>query len=207
MIVDNIELIEPLLKFDKKGQTCFMVQIMQRKKDGNEVKVHGSNRNRTVKTYHFYTKEYFELKKEEIREICEFFNARAYININPKPLMSILFKLSQMITDTIKTMWHGDHPMSLVGLVDSAIAQTVAKKSDDTWVIDIDEEEMPFVDDIMEIVTRAKSDFNENIIAELPTVSGKHFITHRFDCRELIEKYPKEGLIKRNSNTLLYANV
>lgn len=207
MTVDNIEQISPLLQFNPNGQDCIMVQILQRKKDGNAVKVHGSNRNRCVKTYHFYTREQFEMKKQEIRDICEFFNARAYINLNPKPLMEILFKLSQMVMDTIRTMWHGDHPMSLVGLVDSAIAQVTPVKSKATWIIDIDEEDLPHKEEIIKALHSCKSGYDNIIIDQIPTVHGVHLITHRFDTLYFLKKYSKPDFVKKNSYTLLYAQV
>ena len=47
-MIDNLELIKPLLEFNKENDFYF-IQILQRKKDNPEV--NGLNNSRTVKSY------------------------------------------------------------------------------------------------------------------------------------------------------------
>ena len=52
MIVDNFDIIKDIITFNNKDEFYF-IQIVQRKKDGNNNQV-GSNGYRTIKTYYIF---------------------------------------------------------------------------------------------------------------------------------------------------------
>lgn len=201
MIVDNFDLIKPLLKFDN-NKLIIQVQVLQRRKDAS-TNSKGSNRNRTIRSYHFYSMKQFEEKIDEIKGLCNYFNARAYININPKGLLEIMWKLNLMTIETIKCIANSNTIVGLHGIVDSAIAQVSAKKEYDTWMVDVDD--LSQKEAMIEEINKAKSGFDKNFIIEIPTVSGCHLITHRFDARQFTQKFP--NTLKKNSATLLYCNL
>jgi hypothetical protein len=84
--VNNFDRISNLLSFD--GKTIYLVWLVVRNKD-KSTELKGNNRNRTIKSYYFTTKEHFESRWDEIIKLCKTFNCRAYIGINGKPLKSM----------------------------------------------------------------------------------------------------------------------
>jgi hypothetical protein len=127
--------------------------------------------------------------------------------MNPKPLLKTLFTLQEIVIDTIKGTLDNTVPVSLKGVLDSAIMKT-SVKNDKLWVIDIDSKDEELVQKVTEIVNNSRSGFAPNIVCQIPTVNGIHLITHPFDVRDFYTKIsPQESEIKKDALTLLYAYV
>ena len=77
--VDNFEKIKRLLQFDDTGDLFYFIQIMQRKKDGEDIK----KNNRIIMNYYITSLDYLNDREDEIKTLCKIYNARAYIGINP----------------------------------------------------------------------------------------------------------------------------
>jgi hypothetical protein len=127
--------------------------------------------------------------------------------MNPKPLLKTLFTLQEIVMDTIKGTLDNTVPVSLKGVLDSAIMKT-SVKNDKLWVIDIDSKDEELVQKITKIVNNSRSGFSPNIICQVPTVNGVHLITHPFDIRDFHANISsQEAEIKKDALTLLYAYV
>lgn len=197
MVIDNFNLIKPILHFEPSHKSIILVYLVSRKKDGN-TKVNGSNRVRTIKSYYFQSIEYLEEKINEIRTICSAFNCRAYICIQPKLMKKVLFTLQRITMDGIEGMMSADNKIHLTGFLDSAVMKTTALAKYKYWVVDVDQEEK---DSIIEQIKQRRHGEGEVIKAVLPTVQGWHIITTPFDSRDFeIEN----GEIKKSGLTLLY---
>ena len=61
MIIDNFDLISNILEWNNKDEFYFL-QIIQRKKDGNETG-RGNNGARLIKAYYIFNKEQLERKR------------------------------------------------------------------------------------------------------------------------------------------------
>ena len=89
-MVDNIESIRKILKFDKFGE-FYYISIMQRNKDG--VKVASSHDNcRRIRTFYVFSLEEFDKIIPFIKEICDKINARCYIELNRKNIFQCLLE-------------------------------------------------------------------------------------------------------------------
>lgn len=197
MVVDNFDLIKPILHFEPSHKSIILVYLVSRKKDGN-TKINGSNRVRTIKSYYFQSIEYLEEKMDEIRTICSAFNCRAYICIQPKLMKKVLFTLQRITMDGIEGMMSADNKIHLTGFLDSAVMKTTALAKYKYWVVDVDQEEK---DSIIEQIKQRRHGEGEVIKAVLPTVQGWHIITTPFDSRDFeIENVE----IKKSGLTLLY---
>lgn len=197
MVIDNFNLIKPILHFEPSHKSIILVYLVSRKKDGN-TKVNGSNRVRTIKSYYFQSIEYLEEKMGEIRTICSAFNCRAYICIQPKLMKKVLFTLQRITMDGIEGMMSADNKIHLTGFLDSAVMKTTALAKYKYWVVDVDQEEK---DSIIEQIKQRRHGEGEVIKAVLPTVQGWHIITTPFDSRDFeIENVE----IKKSGLTLLY---
>ena len=79
-MINNIELIKPLLNFDNEGD-FYMLYVFKRKKDQPEGEKDNHQSVRTIKSYCVTSIEYLEKRYDEVIQLCEVFNARAYIHV------------------------------------------------------------------------------------------------------------------------------
>ena len=80
-MIDNFELIKPLLTFPN-DDIYYQLQILRRGKDHPELPA----ANRMIKAYFICSLEGLDYVEQEIKDLCKFFGARAYINLTPKSI-------------------------------------------------------------------------------------------------------------------------
>lgn len=188
-MVDNINLIRDMLKFDENGE-FYYISIMQRNKDG--VKVASSHDNcRRIRTFYVFSLEEFDRVVPFIKEICDKINARCYIELNRKNIFECQLECIKRLAECIQ---HGTTKSRAI--MDSVVAGAPSK--DKLWMIDVDRSGGD-VDDIIDYVGYHKGEVH----TILQTVNGCHIITSRFDPREFNFK---DAELKRNAFTLLYYN-
>ena len=176
-------------------KSIIWIWVVMRAKDNAE------HKERTIKSYHIQSLDDFDYKKDEIIELCKRYHCRAYICINPKPILNVLFSLQSIVMENIKNEVNGGSSMLLKGILDSAVMKS-GSNGNKFWIIDVDSEDDEEQISIFNKVDNAQSGHDHNIIERVKTVHGVHYITHPFDTRVLegtgVEA-KKEGL------TLLYA--
>ena len=176
-------------------KSIIWIWVVMRAKDNAE------HKERTIKSYHIQSLNDFDYKKDEIIELCKRYHCRAYICVNPKPVLNVLFSLQSIVMENIKNEVNGGSSMLLKGMLDSAVMKS-GSNGNKFWIIDVDSEDAEEQTSIFNKVDNAQSGHDHNIIEQVKTVHGVHFITHPFDTRVLegtgVEA-KKEGL------TLLYA--
>ena len=89
MTIDNFNAVAPWFDNLSDQGDFFFVQVMQRNKEKNNVGSSGY----VIKDYHFFDKETFLSKKEEITTLCKAFNARAYFWINPRNCKEVKYEI------------------------------------------------------------------------------------------------------------------
>jgi len=80
-MIDNFKLIKSFLEFPN-DDIYYHLQILRRGKDHPDM----SAANRVIKSYFICSLESLDYVEEEIKKLCEFFGARAYINLAPKSI-------------------------------------------------------------------------------------------------------------------------
>lgn len=191
-MVDNIESIRKILKFDKFGE-FYYISIMQRNKDG--VKVASSHDNcRRIRTFYVFSLEEFDKIIPFIKEICDKINARCYIELNRKNIFQCQLECIKRLVECIE---HGTTKSRTI--MDSVVAG--APSRDKLWMIDADGYKPDNITNIIEYIKENRGVY----FITIPTVNGCHIITSRFDPRFFNESF-KDCEIKRNAFTLLYYN-
>lgn len=207
-MIDNLHLIKPLLNFTNPGDFYHLL-ILKRKKDQSTDKANHQS-SRTIKTYSVESIDYLESKYDEIKDLCEYFKARAYIHVNKQNHADIGLNMITKIAERIKS---GQINQKYV--FDSVVGEV--KLLENRWVVDIDQHEVsPLMIAHIEYgcrpITQFKYDENgfENgyinspkVEAIIPTLNGYHLITKRFDKLEFLKKYPDIDIQKKNP-TILY---
>lgn len=199
-MINNIELIKPLLNFEKPGD-FYMLYVFKRKKDQTTDKANHQSV-RTIKTYCIDSIEYLEKRYEEIQQLCEMFKARAYIHIQKQNHHDVAMN---MITEIVHRIQSGQ--INQQHVFDSVVGQI--KTSEKRWIVDIDTKDQEVVHRIAKLVDMVRPE-GPKIQAVIPTKSGYHLITSRFDVMEF-NKYMNLGgeapdIQKKNPTLLYYPN-
>lgn len=200
-MIDNKELIKPLLTFPHKDNFYF-VQIIQRKKDHKGVALGGSNNNsRLIKAYYITSAEKLEIHWEEMITLAKVFNARVCINLNPRSFEKTAFAVLQKIANQMSNKDFYNVRKSY-----DSVCGIYQDEQDKRWLIDIDEEDLPNLEQIRKDVVEIQGEIRNReyrILAELPSKSGIHLITNPFNLAKFSAKWP-DIEIHRNNPTNLY---
>ena len=189
-MINNLELIKPLLKFESDDDFYYL-QILQRKKDPNPIGLGlgTSNNARTIKNYFISNVEYLERKMPEIIALCNLFNARASIRLNKRSYKKVGYRALQKIANT---MANGEFE-HLKSSYSKACGTGHNAGKNKTWVIDIDKEDLDKFEDLIAVLTTpALRPEGEKIIATIPSKTRLHLITKPFD----IKQFKESGYVK-----------
>lgn len=195
MTVDNFDQIEKLLNFENDGE-FYMIQIMQRGKDQNDGRASSSVR--IIKSYFVKSIEYLEDRKEEIKALCEFFNARACIVLNKKNHKQVSMKGLELMAHSIA---HEEYH-TFRTIFETACGQTGSCDGNKTWIVDVDNIEDK--DEIINVLNQCEPFEYEKIVDEIPTPHGLHLITRPFNKKKFRDLYGKEIDIHDGTPTVLY---
>ena len=198
-MINNLEIIKPLLNFEKKGD-FYMLYVFKRKKDQPEGERDNHQSVRTIKTYCIESIDHLEKRWDEIIQMCEMFKARAYIHVQKQNhfdvSLSMMVQLAQKIQD-------GNHNQK--GLFDSVVGQI--KTQEKRWIVDIDTKDQSEMFAVTDFINHEcmPNDFNK-VMHVIPTKNGYHLITKRFDVKTFSDNYPEIDIQKKNPTLLYYPN-
>jgi len=199
-MINNIEIIKPLLNFEKAGD-FYMLYVFKRKKDQPEGERDNHQSVRTIKTYCIESIDHLDRRYDEIIQMCEMFKARAYIHVQKQNHFDV--SLSMMV-DLAQRIQNGNHNQK--GLFDSVVGQI--KTQEKRWIVDIDTTSHHIQNMIINTIETIKPIGDSKIIAQIPTKNGIHLITKRFDSMEFDKQLKQRGEelpdIQRKNPTLLY---
>ncbi len=210
-MIDNFELIKSLFYFNEANNMFFHLQIVQRAKDhkGESKKVKES----AIKTYFIRSREHLDRVKEEVVSLCEYYGARAYINIAGKDFKNLqdllLAKLAEYnLNGTVRDPRR---------ILNSAAGEL--KSRNPKWVVDIDDVSMinAIEDKLFELYAEAwkkkGSDISvealkvvgyDYIYAQIPTKQGIHLIVRPFNLQAFHKAFPDVDIHKNSMGTVLY---
>ena len=195
-MIDNIEQIKELLNFENEGD-FYMLYVFKRKKDQTTDKANHQSV-RTIKSYCIDSVQHLEKRYDEIKQLCEMFKARAYIHINKQNHKDVAMN---MLTEIVNRIQSGQ--INQKHVFESVVGQV--KMHEKRWIVDLDTTDENEVDRMSKVinVTRPEGDKIEAII---PTKSGYHFITKRFDVEMFKNLYPYTDIQKKNPTVLYIPN-
>lgn len=195
-VINNIEILIPLMRFEDPDE-YYHLQILKRKKENPEL---GSN-SYVVKTYYVQNEQYLRDKMDEIAQLCDFHNARAYINLSPRSFERIAFHTLKKVTDIIM-----NRDYKSVRKAYESVSGEYGNGKRKKWVVDIDSFDREYIERVKSDVLAFQVDAKQVPIAvEIPTKNGLHLITNPFDVRKIKSVYPELDLHKNNP-TILYMN-
>ena len=196
-MINNLELIKPLLNFENEGD-FYMLYILKRKKDQPEGERDNHQSVRTIRSYCIKSVEQLEKRYDEVMMMCEMFKARAYIHIQKQNhrdvSLNMMVALAQRIQD-------GNHEQQ--NLFDSVVGQL--KTLEKRWIVDIDTTDYHAVTELSQFITSLRPE-GVKVESVIPTKNGYHLITKRFDVMEFKKQYPGIDIQKKNPTLLFLPN-
>ena len=193
-MIDNLNIIKPLLNFSEEGD-FYMLYVFKRKKDQPEGERDNHQSVRTIKTYCVDSVEYLEKRYDEIKTLCGIFNARAYIHVQKQNHRDVSLEMMIALAERIK-----NGATNQKGLFDSVVGQI--KTHEKRWIVDVDTKDQEEVHRIAGAIDFIRPEGGK-IEAVIPTKNGYHLITHRFDVKAFGNFCPGVDVQKKNP-TLLY---
>jgi len=196
-MINNLELIKPLLNFEDEDD-FYMLYIFKRKKDQPEGEKDNHQSVRTIRSYCIASIEQLEKRYDEIIQLCEMFKARAYIHVQKQNQFDVSLNMMVALAQRIQD---GNHNQK--GLFDSVVGQI--KTQEKRWIVDIDVKDFDYVTELADYIDSLRPE-GEKIEAVIPTKSGVHLITKRFDVKTFNEKYSDIDIQKKNPFFSSYHN-
>nr|DAU35309.1 MAG TPA: hypothetical protein [Caudoviricetes sp.] len=199
MTIDNFNIVAPWFDNLSDQGDFFFVQVMQRNKEKNNVGGY------VIKDYHFFDKETFLAKKEEITTLCKAFDARAYFWINPRNCKQVQYEI---IREALEAIELGTH--KLFKCVSKAIGRKRCNRYKSKWILDFDTKDWSLINKYLDLVRKCRPNVNK-ILYYVPTVNGIHVITLGFDLEQFkqelaIAKLDNIDIHKDNPTILYYSN-
>jgi len=207
-MIDNLELIRPLLNFTDEGD-FYMLYVFKRKKDQPEGEKDNHQSVRTIKTYCIKSIEHLEKRYDEIIHVQKQNHRDVSLN---------------MMVELAQRIQNGQHNQN--GLFDSVVGQI--KTQEKRWIVDVDMKDENVLMRIMKLINNSckpldivnethlhKSDgsvqvtydYDPKVIKVIPTKNGYHLITKRFDVMSFNKIMSLQGDvpdIQKKNPTLLY---
>lgn len=174
-MVDVLDSIKDLLIFESEDDFYYL-QILQRKKENEKL---GSN-SRVIKNYYIKSYEHLVKNYEEIKTLCNVFNARASLRLNKRSFERVAFKNLENIANTMQNKTYN----SIRASYDRACG-LLNNSKEKKWIIDVDKEELKFLDIIIKTIKECEPlNLGEKVYVQLPTKSGIHLITRPFNVKQ-----------------------
>ena len=196
-MIDNFELIKSLLEFPN-DDIYYHLQILRRGKDHPELPA----ANRVIKAYFICSLESLDYVEDEIKKLCEFFGARAYINLTPKSIkkttmLQLKYLAQRAYEGDFKKIWKSWN--TCAGEI---------KGEEPRWVVDVDYSDNYPIKDKINNIRHLIDDLmpktlDGRFIYEIPTKNGSHLITTPFNLQQFKKEYPDID-VHKNNPTLLY---
>lgn len=197
-MVDNFDIITPLLKF-QDSDTFYFLQLLARRKDNPEQE----KSEKVIKNYYLYSANDLDKLKTSIIEHCHKNNARAYIRLNARNAKQCALQCMKRIAELVISEQYKD-----VRNVYDSVAGEYHADADKKWLIDIDsniDENVKNLESWEFITNPSLPKQKIDIVAKIPTVSGLHMIVRPFRL-DMFNKEPMfKGIsIHKDNPTILY---
>ena len=200
MEINNFDLILDQLSFNNRDEFYF-VQVIQRRKDGNEG-LHVRSGYRLIKSYYIYSKQELIDLKDRIIELCRNNNARAYINPNVRNAKEVALECIKKYADLVLN----DNSFMGNNIWDSSCGCTRARGYKALCIIDVDN--LEHLETIKTIINSCQGAPGERIKYVVPTVHGCHLITYGFNREEFNNRLRETEVgyvdVHKDNPTLLY---
>lgn len=199
-MINNFEILKKHMDFSDPDKFYYL-QILARSKDGH------NKATKVIKNYYISNEEYLESHKNQIIDLCNFFNARAYLRLNRRSYkMVALENLKQLANSLANEQYH---------FVQKSFSKACGRtnvEENKIWIvdIDIDKNDSWLSKSILEISNKIKDLQSQirgkdyKVLGMIPTPNGYHVLSNPFRKDVFMEFFPDLS-IHTDNPTILYA--
>lgn len=186
-----------------EGDTYFVVELIHRGKDNPDMPA----ANYHFKNYYIRKVEDLDKYENEIKQLCDIMNMRAYASVNYKSFKQVTLNT---LAELARRVANNDFKKNYN--VYESCSGSYINSQNKRWVVDLDDCKINdlFVVCIEDYINKCEPLDVEKIIARVPTRSGVHLITKPFNRKQFSDKckiHAEIPDIKKNHLTLLYENL
>lgn len=206
-MVDNFEKIRSLLRFDNPGDDFYYIQVIKRRKENPSM----SKNSRDIRSYYISSLEHYDSLISELKELAELFNARVYINVNPRSFKNIANYVAREVSNYLLN----ENYRSIPNVYNSCCGRygKVGNKRK-YYIVDIDFNcSDGFIREVMNDLNNKYLPKDTNKVKLInKTVNGYHILVSQFDVNSFMRDYSHMNIgsdkkkidVLKNQNTLLY---
>ncbi|MBR1449668.1 MAG: hypothetical protein IJ588_14985 [Prevotella sp.] len=186
----------------------YVIELMRRGKDNPDLPA----ANYHFRNYYIYSWRDLDRYEQEIKQVCQMLNLRAYCSVNYK-------RMSQVALDTLAESARriAAHDYKRFYSIFESCSGKYVERGDELWVVDIDDvTDEPVLAAVRRYIRTMQSGYADPVVYTMPTRSGVHIITRPFNLKQF-----KDGFweaitaqynidvpdVKKNHLTLLYENL
>lgn len=202
-MVDNFKELKQYMDFSDE-EKFYYLQILARSKDGND------KATKVVRNYFINNEEYLDSHKQQIKDLCNFFNARAYLRLNRRSYRDVAFEDLKQLSNLLAS--------GQFQAVQKSFSKACGRKNSEKnkiWIVDIDD---PFpeytmektiftvVSTIKELQSEIQKDYK--VLGVVDTVNGKHILSNPFNVKKFNDTFGEISPdIHKDNPTILFANI
>ena len=195
MVINNLDIIKPLLKWEDTNDFYF-VQVLIRKKDNPDNKFYKT----VISTFYVSSMESLDNLFPEMILLAKYRNARVYINLNRRNYEQLGLQMIKKVADGLINKSYKDIRNAYSSICGSFFVEKTKK-----WIIDTDGYTPQQIHAMKDLI----SELGGIIYETIPTVNGMHLITSPFNTLDFSKKCMDNIAItapdiQKNSPTLLY---
>lgn len=205
-MVDNFKKLKGLMDFSDP-EKFYYLQILARSKDGH------NKATKVVKNYFIQNEEYFDAHEQQIKDLCNFFTARAYLRLNRRSYEQVAFENLKQISEVLSNKQYE--------FVQKSFSKACGRTNSEArkvWIVDLDREDFSLnsefheaVDNVYKLIRELQSEINNRdykILGQVPTPNGLHILTNPFNVKKFNDILGEDAPdLKKDNPTILYANV
>ncbi len=200
-MIDNFNQIKTLLRFESPDDFYFL-QLIKRKKEHPDM----PKSVKVVATHYIYSLEKLNELQDELIHLCEYHNARAYINLNRRSFEKLAFQMLKHVTDSIMSKEY-----KFIRKAFNTVCGRFSNESKETktWIIDVDSKDVKadqLCEHIDQIVRGLSPDEGvDKVLTRIETKNGWHLISKPFNTYEFYQTFDKNEVeIHKDNPTILY---
>jgi len=197
-MLNNFSTLKKFLHFEE-GKFYYL-QLLARKKDNPNQSRHV----KVVRDYFIDSEEYYDAIRPQVIELCETFNARAYLRLNRRSYKKVTFHMLKSLAIAIEQeQWN---------VSKSSFATACGQTSDETsetkkWIVDVDDVDwndpstQNYIDSIHDTIQSLQSEVTNKsykIYGNVYTKNGLHIITNPFNVKEFKKSFSELDVHKDN---------
>ncbi|MBC8315234.1 MAG: hypothetical protein H8E51_07000 [Bacteroidetes bacterium] len=179
-MVDNLNKIIPLLEFDSEDDFYYL-QILQRKSEHKEL----GSASKVIRNYFINSVEYLIEHMDQIKALCDHFNARACIRLNRRSYRLVAYKTMVNLANSMSNQSYNH----CYRVYDRACGQGHNEKPA-RWILDIDTKmNKREINNMVLIAERECEPIGINkFVTLIPSKKGVHIIMNPFNLKQFREK-------------------